>query len=253
MGLYYPMLPRLVWWEPEMTLRMLRTRQSCVLWRTSAPRTQKMTSSAMLVAWSPTRSRLRADDQRVEGLRGELGLLLDQRAERVEGGVVHLVDLVVEQEDGVGELGVGFDEGLQGLAHHGGGERRELGNVDGKIDVGEGAHLADADGDVDGLVAYALEVGVDADDREDEAQVDGHGLLHGEQVERHLVDLALEAVDRGLGAEDELADAEVARAVGLDGALDGLLGHAGHDEQILFQVVEALMKFNAHQPNLPVM
>ncbi len=63
-----------------------------------------------------------------------------------------------------------------------------------------------ADGDVDGLVADALEVGVDADDREDEAQVDGHGLLHGEQVEGHLVDLALEAVDGGLGAEDELAD-----------------------------------------------
>ncbi len=28
-------------------------------WRTSAPRTQKITSSAMLVAWSPIRSRLR--------------------------------------------------------------------------------------------------------------------------------------------------------------------------------------------------
>ena len=117
------------------------------------------------------------------------------------------------------------------LAHHGGGERGELGDVDGEVDVGEGSHLADADGDVDGLVADALEVGVDADDGEDEAQVDGHGLLHGEEVEGHLVDLALEAVDGGLGAEDEFADAEVAGAVGLDGALDGLLGHAGHDEQ----------------------
>src|ERR1700733_2444910 len=33
--------------------------EAVLLWRTSAPRTQKMTSSAMLVAWSPTRSRLR--------------------------------------------------------------------------------------------------------------------------------------------------------------------------------------------------
>ena len=32
----------------------------CTLWRTSEPWTQKMTSSAMLVAWSATRSRLRA-------------------------------------------------------------------------------------------------------------------------------------------------------------------------------------------------
>ena len=156
-------------------------------------------------------------------------------------------------KDGLGEFGIGFDEGLERLAHHRGGERGQLGDVDGKVDVGEGAHLANADGDVDGLVADALEVGVDADDGEDEAQVDGHGLLHGEKIEGHLVDLALEAIDGGLGAEDELADAEVARAVGLDGALDGLLGHAGHDEQLLFEVVEALVEFDAHQPNLPVM
>ncbi len=132
-------------------------------------------------------------------------------------------------------------------------ERGQLGDVDGEVDVGEGSHLADADGDVDGLVAYALEVGVDADDGEDEAEVDGHGLLHGEEVEGHLVDLALEAVDGGLGVEDELADAEVAGAVGLDGALDGLFGHAGHDEEVLFELVEALLELDAHQPNLPVM
>ena len=40
---------------------LLATKTQVVMWwRTSAPRTQKMTSSAMLVAWSPTRSRLRA-------------------------------------------------------------------------------------------------------------------------------------------------------------------------------------------------
>ena len=33
---------------------------ACAWWRTSAPRTQKMTSSEMFVAWSATRSRLRA-------------------------------------------------------------------------------------------------------------------------------------------------------------------------------------------------
>ena len=57
----------------------------------------------------------------------------------------------------------------------------------------------------------------------------------------------------GSAAEDQIADGEVARAVGLDGALDRLLGHAGHDEQLLLQVVEVLVKSNAHHPNLPVM
>ena len=193
------------------------------------------------------------DDEGVEGLRGELGFLLDERAEGVEGCVVHLIDLVIEQEDRVRELGVGFDEGVEGFANHSGGKRRELGDIDGQVDVGKGPHLADADGDVDGLIANALEVGVDADDGEDEAEVNGHGLLHGEEIEGHLVDLALEAVDGGLGAEDELADGEVAGAIGLDRTLDGLLGHASHDEQFFLEVVEVLVKFDAHQPNLPVM
>ena len=193
------------------------------------------------------------DDEGVEGLGGEFGALLDEGAERVEGGVVHLVDLIVHFEDRAGEIGVGFDEGLEGFAHHGGGERGKLGDVDGEIDIGEGSHLTDADGDVDGLVSDTLEVGVDADDGEDEAQVDGHGLLHGEEVESHLVDLAFEAIDGGLGAEDEFADGEVAGAVGLDGTLDGLLDHTCHDEEFFLEVVETLMEFDAHQPNLPVM
>ena len=50
-------------------------------------------------------------------------------------------------------------------------------------------------GDVGGLVADALEVAVDLDDGEDEAEVDGHGLLFGEEVVGELVDLALGGVD----------------------------------------------------------
>ena len=43
-------------------------------------------------------------------------------------------------------------------------------------------------GDVGGLVADALQVAIDLDDGEDEAQVDGHRLLLGEQLVGHLVD-----------------------------------------------------------------
>jgi hypothetical protein len=32
-----------------------------------------------------------------------------------------------------------------------------------------------------------------------------------------------------------------------------LFGHAGHDEEMLLEFVEALLEFDAHQPNLPVM
>ncbi len=54
-----------------------------------------------------------------------------------------------------------------------------------------------AGGDVGGLVADALEVSVDLDDGEDEAEVDGHGLLFGEEFVGHLVDGGLGGVDGG--------------------------------------------------------
>ncbi len=88
---------------------------------------------------------------------------------------------------------------------------------------------------------------------EDEAQVDGHGLLHGKQVERSLVDVALHAVDGDLAAADQVADGEVADPVGLNGALNRLLGEPGHDQKILLQVFKALLKTYACHPNLPVM
>ncbi len=126
-------------------------------------------------------------------------------------------------------------------------------NVDGKIDGGQALHVADAVADAFGGVAHALEIGVDLDDAENEAQVDGHGLLHGEQVERGLVDVALHAIDGDFAAADQVADGEVANAVGLNGALDRLLGEPGHDQEILLQIFQALLKAYACHPNLPVM
>ncbi len=73
------------------------------------------------------------------------------------------------------------------------------------------------------------------------------------KIERHLVDLALEAVDGNLAADHQVAEGEIAHAVGLNGSLDRLLRHAGHDQQPLFQIVEFPMKPNPRHPNLPVM
>ena len=114
-------------------------------------------------------------------------------------------------------------------------------------------HVADAVADAFGGVAHALQIGVDLDHAENEAQVDGHGLLHGQQVERGLIDVALHAVDGDLAAADQVADGEIAHAVGLNGALDGLLGESRHDQQVLLQFFQALLKAYACHPNLPVM
>jgi hypothetical protein len=67
-------------------------------------------------------------------------------------------------------------------------------------------HGLGALGDVGGLIADAFEVAVDLDDGEDEAQVDGHGLLFGEQIVGHLVDGGLGGVDGGFDLKTWLAE-----------------------------------------------
>ncbi len=61
----------------------------------------------------------------------------------------------------------------------------------GKLRLGQFHQVHDPFGDVHRLVAYALQVGVNLGNGENKAQVDRHGLLHGEQIERQFVDFAL--------------------------------------------------------------
>jgi len=71
-----------------------------------------------------------------------------------------------------------------------------------QLDRGQFDQVHDALGDVDGLIADALQIGVDLGYRENKAQVNGGGLLRGEDVEGHLVDFALGSVDEALVFEN---------------------------------------------------
>ena len=139
-------------------------------------------------------------------------------------------------------------------ADHGGDGGRHARNVHRKIGLGQVHHIHHPLGDVDRLIAHAFEVGIDLGDGEDEAQVHGHGLLHGQKVERHLVDFALGDVDLGFAFEHHAAASQVAVDVGLAGAVHCLLGQSAHAEQTCPEFVHSLHEIGcAHYPNLPVM
>ena len=107
------------------------------------------------------------------------------------------------------------------------------GDVDRQIRRRELDHIHDALGDIDGLVAHALEIRIDLGDGEDEAQIDSHGLLHGQQVKSSLVDLPLGGVDEALAFENHLATGEITVDIGLTGAIDRLFRQSTHAEQLL--------------------
>src|ERR1017187_8468427 len=84
------------------------------------------------------------------------------------------------------------------------------GKIHRQIDLLDLENLLGAAGNTHRLVADPLQVAVDLDHRQDEAQVDGHGLLLGQQFIGHLVQLALRGVDGPLILLDVLAQAFVA-------------------------------------------
>ncbi len=122
----------------------------------------------------------------------------------------------------------------------------------GKADLRLADQVEHALRDVDRLVADALEVGVDLEHRENEAKIDRHRLLHGEQIERQFVDLALGVVDGGFAGQHHLTELAVARTISLGRTVDGLLGQASHAQELLFEFIQSLLKAASHYPNLPV-
>ena len=84
-------------------------------------------------------------------------------------------------------------------------------------------------GDVDGMVADALEVVVDLQGPDEEAQVDGHGLLEGQQGDRRVFDLQLQAVDLLVRGDDRPRLLGVHLREGFDRMVDLALDLPSHE------------------------
>jgi hypothetical protein len=75
-------------------------------------------------------------------------------------------------------------------------------------------------GDVDRVVADALQIVVDLERPDEKAQVDRHRLLQGEQVDRLILDLHLHPVDLFVGRDDLLGFSHVRFDQSFDRMLD---------------------------------
>jgi hypothetical protein len=200
-----------------------------------------------------------SNEKGVESLLRGLGFFVHLADKNNEGLVTHAVDDVIHLEDRLREFGLAVNKGFEGAADHGADGCRHAMDVDRHIDGGKLDEIHDALGDVDGLIADALEIGVDLGDGENEAQVDGGGLLGGKNVESEFVDFALGGIDQAFVFENELAAGEVAFVVSLAGAVDGEFRESAHAEEFLAEFFDLLLKTGARHgsenlvyPNLPV-
>ena len=108
-------------------------------------------------------------------------------------------------------------------------------------------------GDVHRLVADALEIGVDLDDRTHQPQVGRDRILQREELDAQVVDLELELVDL------RVAGGHLDRQVGpaLDQRRERIaharLDELAHGVEPVGEAPQLLVKMALHQPNLPVM
>jgi hypothetical protein len=106
-------------------------------------------------------------------------------------------------------------------------------------------------------VADALDGVGDAHGRGDEAEVAGHGLVEGEEVDARLVELELHGVHLLVALDDGAGSVHRPLVHGLEGGLQQVLGAARHGQQAGpdgGQVVAQVSRAGAGaHPNLPVM
>jgi len=100
--------------------------------------------------------------------------------------------------------------------------------------------------DIDGLVADAFEVAIDARDGEEEAQVGGHGLLEREESLDALVNFDLHFVDGVFFVEDGFGEALFGVENGVHGLVDGTLREAAHPEEALLEFFEIVFEMAFH-------
>ncbi len=184
------------------------------------------------------------DHEAIHGLLGELGFLLDELEQVGVGAAIHAVDLVVHIADGVSKPCIPLKQGVNGGSDHAAGVFAHGREVDRQIDFASFNDVACAAGNPHGLIADAFEVAIDLDDGEDEAEVNGHGLLFGEEFVGHLVELTLGGVDCGLILLDVLAEGEIALEISFDRGLDGLLREGSHGKEFVLELGKLQLEVN---------
>src|SRR5215472_6669795 len=161
-------------------------------------------------------------DQGIQQVAVVAGRLAHACVHGLEDLPVHVVDQIVALEHGLRHVDIGSEEGVQGISHHADAELGHARYVNVKRRVGTCRQVHHALRDIHGLIAYALEVGIDLDAGDDETQVHCHGLLHGQEIDGKLIHVSFGGVDLGFVTQNKLAQSQVSVLVGAYSALHRL-------------------------------
>jgi hypothetical protein len=190
------------------------------------------------------------DQDQFEGGKDDAGIAHHVGEEFAEDLIAVVIHLIIGGQDFLGEVNVAADYSVESVADHFFGELAHAREVDVGLDARMAKDPRSGLGDVDGLVADALEVVVDAGDSEHEAEIDGHQLMKREELDDAVVNFDLQFVDGVFLIEDAPGELFISFEDGVDGLMDGTLAEAAHPEQSLFQFVQVSFEVAFHE-NFP--
>ena len=145
-----------------------------------------------------------------------------------------------------GQGNVAADKGVEGVAEH---RLRQLAHsrdVNQRLDRRVAQVALAGLADVHGQVAHPLEVGVDLDGGDDHAQVGGHRLVQGQQLETAVVQLDVQVVDGLIAGQYGLERRTVAVHQAAQRFAHPFLGQAAHGQQALLERVELVLEVSKH-------
>ena len=102
-------------------------------------------------------------------------------------------------------------------------------------------------GDIGGQVADPLQVGVDLEHGQDQAEVDRRRLPGDQHPDALVVDLDLQVVENSVFAQDLLGEVRVRVLEGAHRFRDGLDGQSAISNNLRLDVFELLLKMRCHR------
>ena len=192
------------------------------------------------------------DENELEGCEDDGGIFHHVGEQFAEKLIAKAIDLIVTLQHAAGEIDIAANKRVQAIADHSFGELAHPRKVDIRLHLRMPENAHGRLRDVDGLVAYAFEIAIDARDGEEKSKIGGHGLLQREKALDAFVDFDLHFVDGVFFAEHNFSEVLFGIEHGVDGLVHSTLGEASHPEQALFQFFEIAFEMAFHVVSVPL-
>jgi hypothetical protein len=190
------------------------------------------------------------DEHELESREHHRGIFHHVGEKFAEDLIADAVHLIIALHDATGQVLILANDRIQAVAHHAFDQFAHTWQVHVGLDLGMAKNARSGLSDIDGLIADSFEVAIDASDRQEEAQVGGHGRLQSQKALHPVIDLDLHFVDGVFFREDGLGQVLFGVQNSVHGLMHGSFCEAAHPQEPLLQLFEIAFEMAFHEASI---